>query len=476
MTGGGRRPCGTYGAILPRTPSEVCGPRCAIRLSRSGRDPPGSASAGPTVTPAATAHTTSAATDTKRRDMRSRLDGCPQLPAGRMRGSRQQGQGVGVGISDLLARQDGVISRRQVLSTGADDVLIARMLRRREWARVHAGVYVDHTGPLSWQQRAWAAVLYAEPAALAGVSALRAHGVRGHEGRDDVHVAVGPARRLRQPRGVRIERITDFDRVVQSHLSPPRVRVEHALVSVASAARTDDAAVGVLADGCQSRRSTPSRLALELRLSPRAPRRRLLLAIVDDVSSGAMSALERRYLRDVERAHGLPQGRRQSQEDTGSGRVQRDVEYVDQACCSSSTAASGTNWHSTSGTTWIEISLQRPLGVSPCAPAGGRCCTPAAWRRFSPRSSRRVDGPEHRVRAGGAARSGESSEIFLHLVHESLRGPGHQLDRARLAASMAAGERTCSMAIAEAPRTPASPPARDGTIRRCSVASGRERW
>ena len=37
---------------------------------------------------------------------------------------------------------------------------------------------------------------------------------------------------------------------------------------------------------------------------------------------------------------------------------------------------------------------------------------------------------------------------------------------------MAAGERTCSMAITEAPRTPASAPARDGTMRRCSVASG----
>src|SRR5687767_5526767 len=73
MTGGGRRPCGTYGAIGPRTPSEVCGPRWATRLSTSGRDP-GSASAGPTVAPAATAHTTSAARDTNRRDMRPRLE------------------------------------------------------------------------------------------------------------------------------------------------------------------------------------------------------------------------------------------------------------------------------------------------------------------------------------------------------------------------------------------------------------------
>ena len=51
------------------------------------------------------------------------------------------------------------------------------MLRRREWARVHPGVYVAHTGPLSWPQRAWSAVLLVAPAALSGSSALHAHGV-----------------------------------------------------------------------------------------------------------------------------------------------------------------------------------------------------------------------------------------------------------------------------------------------------------
>ena len=73
------------------------------------------------------------------------------------------------------------MSRRQILDLGGDDDLIERMIRRREWVRVHRGVYANHTGPLSWQQRAWAAVLLLTPAALTGVSALRAHGVRGHD-------------------------------------------------------------------------------------------------------------------------------------------------------------------------------------------------------------------------------------------------------------------------------------------------------
>jgi hypothetical protein len=236
-----------------------------------------------------------------------------------------------VDVPVFLALQDGVISRAQVLAAGGDDRLIVRRLRRREWARVHPGVYVNHTGPLTWNQRAWAAVLLTAPAALGGRSALRAHGVRGHESHEDVRVVVAHHRRLARHPGIRIDRTRDFDRAVQPHLCPPRMRLEHALIRVASEARTDDQAVGVLSDGCQSRRTTVARLGEELLVSPKLPRRRLLLEILQDVGDGAMSALERRYLRDVERAHGLAAGQRQRREHTSRGSVQRDVEYADEA-------------------------------------------------------------------------------------------------------------------------------------------------
>ena len=42
---------------------------------------------------------------------------------------------------------------------------------RKELVVLFPGVYVDHTGRASWIQRAWGAVLYAWPAALAGESA-----------------------------------------------------------------------------------------------------------------------------------------------------------------------------------------------------------------------------------------------------------------------------------------------------------------
>ena len=77
-------------------------------------------------------------------------------------------------LQPILKAQTGVISRRQVLDCGLDDSDIARLIRRREWARVHDGVYVDHTGPPSWDQRAWAAVLFHWPAVVSGRSALAA--------------------------------------------------------------------------------------------------------------------------------------------------------------------------------------------------------------------------------------------------------------------------------------------------------------
>ncbi|ANH40267.1 hypothetical protein I601_3869 [Nocardioides dokdonensis FR1436] len=225
------------------------------------------------------------------------------------------------------ARQHGVVSRRQVLAAGARDVDVERLLRRRTWARALPGVYVDHTGPLSWEQRAWAATLLHDPAALAGASSLRAFGIRtgAAEERAPIDLVVAHARRVDDPPGVRTRRLRDFDAQVQSHLSPPRQRLEPAVLTVASSARDDDRAVAVLADACQLGRTTPDRLSAALASMTRLPRRRLLVDVVADVAAGTMSPLERRYLRDVERAHALPPAQRQVRAVAGGAIVYRDV-------------------------------------------------------------------------------------------------------------------------------------------------------
>ncbi len=99
-------------------------------------------------------------------------------------------------VRAVLARQDGVASWSQLRAAGLQRHHLDRMLRRRELVRVHPRVYADHSGPLTWSQRAWAAVLHAEPAALCLDSA---------EPQADrsavIHVAVAAERRWRHRPG-----------------------------------------------------------------------------------------------------------------------------------------------------------------------------------------------------------------------------------------------------------------------------------
>lgn len=233
-------------------------------------------------------------------------------------------------IAHVLFAQDGVISRRQVLDRGGDDNDIERLLRRRVWARVHPGVYVEHTGPLTLTQREWAAILFAAPAALSGWSALNRHGVRTGSDRTDVmatvEIAVDHRRVIVAPPGVRIVRMRRFGDRVQPHLSPPRIRLEHAVLD--AAASTDElGAVAVVADACRSRRTTPARLLHALEERSRLRHRALLHRILVDVAAGTHSVLEWMYLTRVERPHGLPVARRQRAVGAGRASVYRDVEY-----------------------------------------------------------------------------------------------------------------------------------------------------
>jgi hypothetical protein len=147
---------------------------------------------------------------------------------------------------------------------------------------------------------------------------------------DAIHVAVDRNRHVKTPSGVVLVRRSRLEDLAQLHLSPPRLRLDEALVDVADAAPRESDAVAVLTDACQRGRSTPARLLHVVRGRARLRRRRLLTELLGDVSIGVRSVLERRYVRDVERPHGLPTGRRQRRVVTRRGSTYRDVEYREQ--------------------------------------------------------------------------------------------------------------------------------------------------
>jgi hypothetical protein len=233
---------------------------------------------------------------------------------------------------EILFRQSGVITRRQLHRCGHSPADLKRMCRRRELVRVAEGVFVDHTGPLTWLQRAWAGVLTAGgSAALFGTSALRAMngpGLRGHDERGPIHVAVDRHRSVASPNGVVLHRVTRLHAKVLWNMSPPRMRAEEAVLDVAAAASRDADVVAALAAAVQGRLTTADRLLDAVSGRARYPHRTLVRQVLADVAEGACSALEHAYLVRVERAHALPTGARQVRASI-RGPCYRDVEYAE---------------------------------------------------------------------------------------------------------------------------------------------------
>lgn len=197
-------------------------------------------------------------------------------------------------LARLLRDQDGVIRRAQALEAGMSPAAIDRAVRRRGWVAVHPEVYVEQAGPhpcpLTWQRRAWAAVLACWPAALYAESARRAHEGPGRRGCEEsvIHVAVDRSRRdVAEPPWVRVHRVARLDERVVWDLSPPRPGYADTLLDLA-AARHD--APSYLVDVCGGRRTQAAWLLARLEergvMAQREVLRAALVAIVEGVEVG----------------------------------------------------------------------------------------------------------------------------------------------------------------------------------------------
>ncbi|KQW53481.1 hypothetical protein ASC77_04150 [Nocardioides sp. Root1257] len=234
-------------------------------------------------------------------------------------------------LAELMRLQCGVVSRSQLVAAGVTPHDVARMVRGRELMRLHAGVYVEHTGPPTWRQRAWAACLRHGPAALAGPSALRAvmgPGWRGYDDAGPIHVAIDHARRSADVVGHRVRRVVDLDEQVLWSASPPRMRTEEAALDVALARPDRLARIALLSDVCQSRRTTAARVADALERRARVTDRAWLSGLIADLADGTCSTLEHGFLTLVERPHGLPAPARQAPDGSTLGGVRRDADYT----------------------------------------------------------------------------------------------------------------------------------------------------
>lgn len=224
-------------------------------------------------------------------------------------------------LLDLAQAQDGVVTAGQADQLGLGRHARARLIRIGQWQRVDGPVLAVHPFPLPWTAQAWAGVLLAgNNARLAGAAAAHLHGLT-ETAPERIDVLGASPVSDRPPWYFHRERVGVRD--TRSPGEPPRTTLEDTVLDLCEGADVTQV-LDWLTTAVQSQRTTPARIRRALERRRRYAGRTLLLELLGDVRQGAHSPLELRYLRDVERAHGLPEGVRQH---TSRHRHQRDVYY-----------------------------------------------------------------------------------------------------------------------------------------------------
>jgi very-short-patch-repair endonuclease len=228
------------------------------------------------------------------------------------------------GLRELLVRQSDVITRRQALDAGLPATAVDNQLRSQRWQQLQRGVYACFSGSPARDSELWAAVLRAgEDAALSHLTAAELYGLtrgvsrgmsRGMSSEPPglIHVTVPASRRAGIIRGGVLHFSRFLEQTRHPMLLPPRTRIDDTVLDLAQISGTFDEAFDWVCRAVGRRLTTPARLRAALQARPRERWRTDLLAVLADVGDGAQSNLELRYVRKVERAHGLPAARRQA--------------------------------------------------------------------------------------------------------------------------------------------------------------------
>lgn len=209
-------------------------------------------------------------------------------------------------FDDLCALQRDVVTRQQAESAGWTEGQVNRHLASGRWRALHRGVFITHTGPVSWTSRVWAALLHAGPDAVA--SHRTAGRLQGLVDEDPqvLELLVPWEQRVENRPGLVVRRARNLASQRHPSRTMAQTRVEHTVLHLARQAAGDDEVAALLLSACQRRATTPERLADALDTWPRHRRRGLILDVLSEAREGVASPLERRYRRDVERGHGLP--------------------------------------------------------------------------------------------------------------------------------------------------------------------------
>ncbi len=178
-----------------------------------------------------------------------------------------------------------------------------------------------HSGPLTDEEKLWAAILAAgRDAVLAGLTAACLDGLTGF-GSPAIHLVIPAARRVRTDLpGVVVHRsrVLGADDVHPAR-RPPRTRLTRSLLDAAAWSGSDNQARALLAAGVQQRLVRADQLMVALGRFPTLRRHALVVATLADIAGGAQALSELDFAR-LTRRFGLPAPDRQVMRCDGDGR------------------------------------------------------------------------------------------------------------------------------------------------------------
>lgn len=192
----------------------------------------------------------------------------------------------------LAADQQGLLSQRQLNQLGVSRATVRNHLRARRWVRRTPSVVSVTTGPLSWQQQLWRAVLHAGPGSLVGgLSAAKVHGLRNWD-RSEITVLVANALSFDEVPGVRFFRTRRPLHDLRAGGRLPVCKVAPAVLLFAGYEPNRRTGHGAVAAVVQQRLTDVADLSLWLhRLRP-LPGAKGIRMLLDDIGPGAQSLAE----------------------------------------------------------------------------------------------------------------------------------------------------------------------------------------
>src|SRR5215470_2435610 len=237
---------------------------------------------------------------------------------------------------ELLAVQGGAIARRQGPGAGIDTRAMRSRVGSGRWQRLQRGVYAAFSGEPARETALWAALLRAGPGAvLSHQTAAERHGLIDEP--SPVVVITVPASRaparVKIP-GITVHRSDAILRTVHPAMQPPCTRVEDTVLDLIQIAPSFDDAYAWICRAIGRRRTTAERIRLAMDARKKIRWRRELELALADADEGALSLLEYRYVRRVERPHGLPIARRQARIRRRTGNKYLDNLYEEYGVCS----------------------------------------------------------------------------------------------------------------------------------------------